>query len=141
MMRYMHIDLRLQLKFLDIFVSLLVMVFFAGYLNIHAGLIGLDESPIPVGKEVQEFWEWLTWAVFGALGLDLCLKYNKTRNPKDFVKKYWLDILMLLLLPLFAGFKIAKIAVKAIKSAKLSKSGFKAYLGVKKLHRSGADKE
>lgn len=117
------------------------MVFFAGYLNIHAGLIGLQESPIPVEKEIEEFWEWLTWAVFGILGLDLYLKYNKIRNPKEFVKKHWLDILMLALLPLFAGFKIAKIAVKAIKGAKLTKSGFKAYLGAKKLQKAGSNKK
>lgn len=125
----------------DIFVSLLVMVFFAGYFNIHAGLIGLKESPVPVGKEVEEFWEWLTWAVFGILGLDLYLKYRKTSNPKEFVRKHWLDILMLALLPLFAGFKIAKIAVKAIKGAKLTKSGFKAYLGAKKLQKVGRGKK
>ena len=33
-------------KAFDIFVSLLVIVFFAGYLNIHSGLLGLEESPI-----------------------------------------------------------------------------------------------
>lgn len=127
-------------KAFDVFVSLLVMVFFAGYLNIHADLIGLQESPVPVGSEVEEFWEWLTWAVFSVLGLDLYLKYRKVRNPREFVKKYWLDILMLALLPLFAGFKIAKVAVKAIKSAKLGKSGFKAYLGAKKLQKAGSDR-
>lgn len=116
------------------------MVFFAGYLNIHADLIGLQESPVPVEKEVEEFWEWLTWAVFGVLGLDLYLKYRKIRNPKEFVKKHWLDILMLAFLPLFAGFKLAKIAVKVIKGAKLTKSGFKAYLGAKKLQKAGSGK-
>jgi hypothetical protein len=128
-------------KAFDVFVSLLVMVFFAGYLNIHADLIGLQESPVPVSSEVEEFWEWLTWAVFAILGLDLYLKYRKVRNPREFVKKHWLDILMLALLPLFAGFKVAKVAVKAIKSAKLGKSGFKAYLGAKKLRKAGSDKK
>lgn len=127
-------------KGFDVFVSLLVMVFFAGYLNIHADLIGLQESPIHVEKEVEEFWEWLTWIVFGALGLDLYLKYRKVRNLKEFVKKHWLDILMLVLLPLFAGFKLAKVAVKAVKSAKLTKSGVKAYLGAKKL-KAGSNKK
>lgn len=117
------------------------MVFFAGYLNIHADLIGLQQSPIPVGNDVEEFWEWLTWAVFGVLGLDLYLKYRKVRNPREFVKKHWLDILMLAFLPLFAGFKVAKIAVKAVKSAKMAKSGFKAYLGAKKFQKSGSNKK
>lgn len=112
------------------------MVFFAGYLNVHADLIGLQESPVPVSKEVEEIWEWLTWAVFGVLGVDLYRKYRKVQSPKEFARKHWLDILMLALLPLFAGFKFANIAVKAIKGAKLTKSGFKAYLGAKKLQNA-----
>jgi hypothetical protein len=124
-------------KAFDIFVSLLVIVFFAGYLSIHSGLLGLEESPIPVGKQGEEFWEWLTWAVFAMLGLDLYLKYRKVRNPKEFVRKHWWDILMIAFLPLFAGFKIAKIAVKVVKGAKLAKSGFKAFLGAKKLQKAG----
>lgn len=54
---------------------------------------------------------------------------------------YWLDILMLAFLPLFAGFKIAKIAVKAVKGAKLTKSGVKAYLGAKKLQKARSVKK
>ena len=65
--------------------------------------------------------------VFAVLGLDLYLKYRKVKNLKEFVRKHWLDILMIAFLPLFAGFKIAKIAVKAVKGAKLAKSGFKAF--------------
>jgi hypothetical protein len=118
----------------------LVIAFFAGYLNIHASLIGLQESPVPVSIEVQEFWELLTWAVFAVLGFDLYLKYRDVRNPKEFVRKYWLDIVLLALLPLFAGFKVAKIAVKAIKGAKLSKSGLKAFLGARKLQRGPVKK-
>lgn len=116
------------------------MLFFAGYLNIHADLIGLQESPVPVDKEIEEFWERMTWVVFAVLGLDLYLKYDKIRNPKEFVRRHWLDILMLVLLPLFAGFKVTKIAVKVVKSAKLTKSGFKAYMGAKKLRKAGSDK-
>jgi len=119
----------------DVFASVLVIIFFAGYLNIHAELIGLQESLIPVSKEVQNFWEWLTWIVFAVLSLDLYLKWRKVQRAREFVRKYWLDIVLLALLPLFAGFKVAKIAVKVIKSAKLSKSGLKAFLGAKKLQR------
>ena len=119
---------------------MLVIIFFAGYLNIHANLLGLQESPIPVSKEIQEFWELLTWGVFAVLAFDLYLKWRNVRNFREFVRKYWLDIVLLALLPLFAGFKVAKMAVKAIKSAKLSKSGFKAFLGAKKLQKRSAKK-
>jgi hypothetical protein len=109
------------------------MVFFVGYLNIHADLVGLEASPISVTKEVEEFWEWLTWAIFGLLSLDIYLKYKAVKNTKQFLKKHWLDLVMLGMLPLFAGFKIAKVAVKLVKSAKLSKSGLKAIKAAKKL--------
>ena len=123
-------------KAFDWFVSVLVMIFFAGYLNIHADLIGFEASPIPVTKDVEEFWELLTWVVFAVLGIDAYLKYRAVGNPREFLKKHWLDLLMLAMLPLFAGFKIAKVAVKLVKSAKLSKSGFKAFKAAKKLAKS-----
>jgi hypothetical protein len=116
------------------------MVFFAGYINIHADLIGLKASPVPVPHEVEEFWEWLTWIVFSALALDIYLKYRKVRNPREFLKKHWLDLLMLALLPLFAGFKIAKMSIKLVKGAKMAKSGFKAYQGAKKIQKASREK-
>lgn len=123
-------------KAFDWFVSVLVMVFFAGYLNIHADLIGLESSPIPVTKEVEEFWDLLTWIVFVFLAADVYLKYRAVGNARIFLRKHWLDLIMLAMLPLFAGFKIAKVAVKLVKSAKLSKSGFKALKAAKKMAKS-----
>ena len=116
------------------------MVFFAGYINIHADLIGLHASPVPVSNEVIEFWEWLTWMVFAALALDIYLKYRKVRDPKEVVKKHWLDLLMLALLPLFAGFKLAKMSIKLVKGAKMAKSGFKAYQGAKKMQKASRER-
>lgn len=124
-------------KVFSITVSSLVIIFFAGYFNINANLIGLNESPVPVSKEVKDFWEWLTWLVFAALAIDLYLKYDDIRCPGEFLRKYWLDIVVLALLPLFAGFIAAKIAVSAIKVAKMAKSGLKAYFSVRKLHKAG----
>jgi hypothetical protein len=117
----------------DVFVSLLVMFFFAGYLNIHSDIIGLSQDPVPVSKEVEEFWEYFTWIVFGVLALDIYLKYRKIRDLRLFLKKHWLDILMLCLLPLFAGFKVAKMSVKIVKGLKMAKSGFKAAQRARKL--------
>ncbi|MGI0038715.1 MAG: hypothetical protein ACREAO_02780 [Nitrososphaera sp.] len=127
-------------KAFDVFVSVLLMAFFAGYINIHADLIGLRASPVPFSHEVIEFWEWLTWMVFAALALDIYLKYRKVRDPKEFVKKHWLDLLLLALLPLFAGFKLAKMSIKLVKGAKMAKSGFKAYQGAKKMQKASREK-
>lgn len=119
-------------KAFDVFASALLIVFFAGYVNIHSDLIGLHERLLPVGKEVEEFWEWLAWGVFAVLAVDIYLKYRKVRDPREFVKKHWLDIAMLALMPLFAGFKIAKMSIKG---AKMAKSGFKAFKGAKKIYK------
>jgi hypothetical protein len=120
----------------DVFVSALLIAFFAGYVNIHSEIIGLHEQqPLPMGKEVQEFWDWLAWIVFAALAVDIYLKYRAVGDPKEFIKKHWLDIAMLALMPLFAGFKIAKMSVKLVKGAKMAKSGFKAAKGAKKLYK------
>jgi hypothetical protein len=119
----------------DVFVSALVMFFFAGYLNIHSDLIGLTQDPVPVSKEVEEFWEYFTWIVFGVLALDIYLKYRKVRDVKVFLKKHWLDILMLCMMPLFAGFKVAKLSIKLVKGMKMAKSGFKAAHGARKLQK------
>jgi hypothetical protein len=117
----------------DVLVSVLVMVFFAGYLNIHSEILGLEHDPIPVSKEVEEFWEYFTWAVFGVLALDIYLKYREVRDVRLFLRKHWLDILMLCLLPLFAGFKVAKMSIKVVKGLKMAKSGFKAAQRARKL--------
>lgn len=125
-------------KVFDIFVSVLLMIFFAGYLDIHADIFGLRSQPIPVPPEVEELWEWLTWMVFAALAFDIYLKYRKVRDPRQFLKKHWLDLLMLAALPLFAGFKIAKLSIKLVKGAKMAKSGFKAYQGARKIQKAGS---
>ncbi len=119
----------------DVFVSALVMFFFAGYINIHSDIIGLDRDPVPVTEEVEEFWEYFAWAVFAVLAFDIYLKYRKVRDPKLFLKKHWLDIVMLCMMPLFAGFKVAKMSIKLVKGLKMAKSGFKAAHGAKKLRK------
>ncbi|MEW5839440.1 hypothetical protein [Nitrososphaera sp.] len=124
-------------KAFDVAVSAMLLAFFIGYVNIHADIIGLKESPVPVSHQVEEFWEWFTWIVFAALALDVYLKYRKVRNPREFLKKHWLDILMLAFMPLFAGFKLAKISIKLVKGAKMVKSGFKAFQGARKIQKAG----
>lgn len=122
--------------YFDVFVSALVMFYFAGYLGIHSDLVGLHEPLIPVTKGVEEFWDLFSWAVFGVLVFDIYLKYRKVRDPKLFLKKHWPEILMLCLMPVFAGFKAAKFSVKLVKGLKMAKSGFKAAHGAKKMGKA-----
>ncbi|NND85783.1 MAG: hypothetical protein HKM23_00320 [Nitrosopumilus sp.] len=59
------------------------------------------------------------------LSFELLLKYMKVRNWKTFLKKYWLDVAMVILIPVFSGVKILK-AIKIVKKVKVAKYGFKA---------------
>lgn len=92
-------------------------------MNIHYELVGLREQPILTGKEVEEFWEALTWGVFAALALDAYLKYRKAGDFAKFARKHWLDLLTLALVPLFAGFKIANMSVKLVKGPRWPSPG------------------
>ena len=59
------------------------------------------------------------------LSFELFLKYMKVRDWKKFLKKYWLDVAMIILIPVFSGIKIIK-ALKIAKKIKIVKYGFKA---------------
>ena len=110
----------------------MLVVFFVGYVNIHSDVVGLPRM-FPISEPLEEFWEVFSWIIFAALVADVYLKYRKINDPKAFVKKHWLDITMLVLIPVFAGFKIAKLSVNLVKSLKMGKSGLKAFLSTKKI--------
>jgi hypothetical protein len=129
------------LKVFDVFASVLLIVFFAGYVDIHSELVGLHEQPVSVGKEVEKFWEALAWGVFAVLAFDAYLKYRRAGDFAKFAKKHWLDLLMLSLIPLFAGLKVASMSAKMIKGAKMAKSGFKAFQGARKIKKVGWNKD
>lgn len=48
----------------------------------------------------------------------------KVRDWRLFLKKYWLDVAMVILIPIFSGVKILK-AFKLAKKVKIAKYGFK----------------
>ncbi|MGI0011035.1 MAG: hypothetical protein ACREAE_06525 [Nitrosopumilaceae archaeon] len=74
------------------------------------------------------------------MAVDIYLKYKAVGNWKVFLKKHWLEVLMLVLIPVFSTFKIIKFALKVIKPLKMTKSGFKVVHLVKKIRKSFADK-
>jgi len=119
----------------DLSIVTMLVVFFVGYVNIHSDLIGI-ERPFPVSKEVEEFWEVFSWMIFAALAVDVSLKYRKINDPRLFLKKHWLDVAMLLLIPVFAGFKVAKLSINLVKGLKMTKSGFKVFHSAKKMQKT-----
>ena len=72
------------------------------------------------------------WILVGLLTLELTLAYLKVRDAKTFVKKHWLEIIMLIFMPIFAGFKIMKLILKILKQVKIGKTAFKVFQKMKK---------
>jgi hypothetical protein len=122
-------------KIFDLSIVAMLVIFFAGYVIIHSNLVGIERL-FSVSKEIEEFWEAFSWMIFAPLVVDIRLKYRKINDPKLFLKKHWLDIVMLLLIPVFAGFKVAKLSINLVKSLKMTKSGFKVIHSAKKIQKT-----
>ena len=119
-------------KAFDLLLLAAVGVFFVGYVNIHSELLGIPHF-LPTSEGVEQYWEVFSWLIFGMLAFDVYVKYRKVGNAKYFLKKHWLEIAMLALIPIFAGLKIAKLSINVVKAMKMSKSGFKVAHGAKKM--------
>ena len=119
-------------KVYDFVLITFLAIFFVVYINIHSDLLGLPHF-LPTSDEIEEFGESFTWLIFAMLAFDIYLKYRKADSARSFLKKHWLEVAMLALVPLFAGLKLAKISIKLVKGMKMMKSGFKVAHGAKKM--------
>ena len=120
-------------KILDLIILTLTSLFFIGLLAFEYHSFGLKNPILPIHDEFKEFFEFLIWPILTLLALDLILKYRKTKNLKKFVKKHWIDILMLVLIPIFSIFKFLKIGLSVIKQLKTVKMGAKIFHKTKKI--------
>lgn len=107
-------------------------MFFAGIVSFEYSTIGLSEPILSLPYESKQFFDFLIWPLIILLVFDLYFKYNKVRDPKKFVKKYWIDIVMLTLIPIFSAFKFLKIGISIIKKLKTVKMGTKVAHKTKK---------
>lgn len=98
-------------------------------------IFGLQEPLLEAPTEWKSFFEFLIWPIIGLLIVDITMKYNKTRDPKKFLKKYWIDIAMLALIPVFSAFKFFKLGLGIIKKLKTAKMSVKAVHKTKKVIR------
>lgn len=112
-------------KILDSVTLVLVGVFIILSVNLEFHIFGLSEPFFPVEIWHKEAIEDVFWAIVIIMSIDLGLKYYSIRNLKKFAKKHWFDIVMLVLIPIFAGFKFVKIAIKLVKQLKVLKMGAK----------------
>ena len=119
-------------KSLDFVLLALAITYFVGFLSFHPESLLLKDAPYHIPHEYEIHFEILLWIFFGLLVLDLYLKYKKLNNWKLFIKKHWLDILLVVLIPFLTAFKIAKISTNLVKSMKASKGGFKVFYKAKK---------
>ena len=108
-------------------------LFFIGLLVFEYHSFGLENPILPIPDQFKEFFEFLIWPILTLLTLDLILKYRKINNPKKFVKKHWIDIFMLALIPIFSIFKFLKIGSSVIKQLKTIKMGTKIFHKTKKI--------
>jgi hypothetical protein len=122
-------------KLLDFSILVIVTIFFVGVLAFDYPIFGLSEPLILIPYEWKFFFDVLIWPLVSLLIIDLALKYKKTKNPKKFIKKYWIDIVMLILIPIFSAFKSLKIGIKIVKQLKTAKMGAKAAHKSKKISK------
>ncbi|HXV38020.1 MAG TPA: hypothetical protein VD699_00390 [Nitrosopumilaceae archaeon] len=125
-------------KIADIVVLVLLVFFFIGLLAFDPEIFGLHEQIITLPKEIEKYFESLPWLIFVVLLADVYLKYKKTRNWKVFVKKHWLDLLMLAINPFFMVLKFMKISLKLFKILKGTKTGIKIMHKLKKITGSSS---
>jgi hypothetical protein len=122
-------------KILDLTILAIATTFFIGILAFDYSIFGLSEPLIPIPYEWKFFFDIMIWLLVSLLMIDLTLKYKKTKNPKKFIKKYWIDILMLILIPVFSVFKSLKIGLSIVKQLKTAKMGAKIAHKTKKISK------
>ena len=122
-------------KIIDWSVLLLVGIFVFGFIATEYKTFGMKEPIFEMSAELQEFFKFLIWPIIALLVIDLAIKYRQTKDPKKFVKKYWIDIVMLILIPIFSAFKLLKLGVSIIKKLKTAKMGTKIIHKTKKMSK------
>lgn len=120
-------------KALDLTILIFVSAFLIGLLGHEYDELGLHQPLILMSDEMLHFFDNLIWPIIILLIFDLVVKYRKTKDPKKFVKKYWIDITMLLLIPIFSSFKLFKIGLSIVKKLKAAKMGVKIIHKTKKI--------
>ena len=111
--------------FIEYSILFLVIFYFTVLFFSEYKTIGLESPIVKIPQQIQQINEIVLYVMLSLLSFELLLKYMKIRDWKVFLKKYWLDIAMVILIPIFSGIKILK-AFKLTKKAKIAKYGFKA---------------
>ena len=112
----------------DLAIFALLILLVIGFLSYDYDVFGMSESIIPIPKEYKVYFEFIPWLLFLLLSVDLFIKYLYVgRDLRYFLKKYWIDILLTILIPVLFPLKLIKPSVKIYKSTKFIKSGYKIF--------------
>lgn len=111
--------LSLEYSILFLVIFYFVILFFSEY-----KALGLESPIVEIPQQLKEINGIVLYVMLSLLSFELLLKYMKIRDWRLFLKKYWLDVVMVILIPIFSGVKILK-AIKLAKKAKIAKYGFK----------------
>jgi hypothetical protein len=120
----------------DFSIFTLLILFFIGFLVYDHELVGIKEPLFEIPEGFKVFFEFLPWILFLLLTVDLYLKYNIVeRKLTYFVKKYWSDILLTIVLPFLFPLKFFAATFKIYKYAKFAKSAYNLSQKYKKLFK------
>ena len=106
-------------------ILILVIFYFVVLFLSEYKTLGLETPIIEIPQQLKQINEIVLYVMLVLLSFELQLKYLKVRDWRLFLKKYWLDVAMVILIPIFSGVKILK-AIKVAKKVKIAKYGFKA---------------
>ncbi len=110
----------------DLSIFILLVLFFIGFVSFDYETFGLKDSFLHIPEDYKNFFEILPWIIFLLLIVDLAIKFKLVGgNLRYFVRKYWIDILLTILIPILFPLKFIKPAFKIYKSTKFAKSGYK----------------
>ncbi len=105
-------------------------------------IIGLEEPIIEIPIWLKDINNIILWLLFSTLLIELIFNYFKRTDNRKFLRSYWPDIIMTILIPLFvvlipffAGIKLFKL-VKIVKQAKMAKYGYKSLDKAKKFSKN-----
>lgn len=110
----------LEFTILALVLFYFVVLFFSEYQT-----LGLKNPIIEISPLIKQIADMALYLMLALLTFELVLKYMKIRNWRKFLRKHWLDVAMVILIPIFSGIKILK-TVGLVKKIKIAKYGIKA---------------
>jgi hypothetical protein len=120
----------------DLSIFSLLILFFIGFLAFDYEIFGLNSPFIHLPESYKTYFEVLPAAIFSMLVIDLVIKFKLVGGDLGyFVKKYWIDIVLTILIPVLFPLKFIKPALKIYKSTKFAKSGYKLIQKYDKIFR------